>query len=123
MHRLGGWWRLWIVATTVLAAGLFAMQFQPRQRDIVETESYLTAEAVAHRLVQVRRDIKPRCVPTSYFEIPARHKDGDYLLVFACRSWASLWTMIGLALLPGALLLAIGLAVRWVRTGFIRRTT
>lgn len=121
MQRIGGWWRLWIVSTIISGVVLFTLQFAPRQRDIVEVKSYPTLDAMAQRAVEAAREVRPRCVPTSYIEMPMQHSSGEFMLAIACRSWASLLRIIGISIVPGAVLLVLGLTVQWVRIGFRSR--
>lgn len=116
MTRIGGWWRLWIVASVLLGALTWLATSQTR--DIYSTRSYMT-ESEAREWVQDQGLRAKACDIAGLPRVSASPDDrGYYAGSFSCTSDRQYILSFIYALIPAALLAAIGLTCRWVWRGF-----
>jgi hypothetical protein len=117
MQKMGGWWRLWVVASVLL--GVPTWIISANTHDVSDYQSDMTrveAEAwVARAQAKVHR-----CGLSGKPDIAAQPdiSGGLYSGSFYCTSDRQYILSYFYALLPGAILAAIGLTGRWVFRGF-----
>lgn len=119
MMKLGGWWRLWVVASVLLGVLAFFIA-----RDVKDVSSfrYAMTEAEARAWVDEGKRRTHACDIMGHEAVEALGHDGqsDYQGSYSCTSDGQYISAFLWFFAPGAFLAAIGLTLRWIYRGFRR---
>lgn len=125
-NSLGGWWRLWLLLTVVLAAVVFSVSFEPNPTKLEWIESVPANAKIDYEKWRDERLAGRKCkedgfvFPIRISPIERQPNQPDTMQMW-CNPKPDYQRPIGLALIPGLLLLIAGLAFSWVRAGFATR--
>jgi len=114
---MSGWRRLWIVLSILLGVPAGLIAYDAQRHYVYERYTVETAQAGVDN--EGRRAMR---ICSQVPRIAARQDEygPDYTLSFSCKPKNAGFLAFLWALLPGALLAAIGLTSRWIYRGFKR---
>jgi len=114
---MSGWRRLWVVASILLGAPtlLIAMSVKDFQESMRNEKDV----SVATRWVNdTTLEMRSRCNPKEVAKAEWDSYGGGYTGYAYCTTKQQIALSFLFALLPGALLAALGLTIRWIYRGF-----
>lgn len=108
---MSGWHRLWLVFSILLGAPIFALQYADRETAFI---SWSGDNAAFWRAAHANDSLQHCDWRTAH--VDPENFDNSYLVSCSVKNsiaWASLW-----ALIPGAIIGALGFTIAWVIRGF-----
>lgn len=122
MTRLGGWWRLWIVASIALGIIPAIIAFQDNHLEWRSVSpAPVAVEPTKAESSAIRQDVneaRRRCIVKDNDSVRGFDNGQEVVFSSSCVTIRTINAAIFAFFAPGAMLLAIGLAVSWVRQGF-----
>jgi len=120
--KLGGWWRLWVLLTVVLGVLVFVASFEPNPAKLEWVESVPADAKINYEKWRDEKLAGRTCKDAFVFPIRSwplgARPNTPHTMQMSCNPKPDYQRPIALALIPGALLLMVGLAFAWVRAGF-----
>lgn len=122
-QRLGGWWRLWVVISVVFGAAVFAINFNPNPAKLEWSEQVPDGVKVDYEKWRDDRLAGRKCAEGFTFPLDLSQRDtpNSRVVTMWCTPTPNYLKPLGFALIPGALLLIVGLTFAWVWAGFRSR--
>lgn len=121
-HRLGGWWRLWLLFSVALGAIVFAATFDPKPTKLEWIETVPAGTKIDYEKWRDDRLAGRACMDDFVYPLHITPLNGRPNAPGTIHMWCNpkpdYSTPLTRALIPGALLLILGLAFSWVRAGF-----
>lgn len=113
--KLGGWWRIWVVASVLL--GAFVLLVSADTNDIY---NYAQSPTRAEAETYARSESIRLCGAPGYGSVSPKYDNSAFEATVACRSSGLIARTFLFAFFPALILATIGLTLRWIIRGFRR---